>query len=357
MRRLPSAHPYRSAGLSTVDRALSAFRVLASRGGVPYQGGLDGEVRLPTALGGLHATGLAPESLARGAIDQMTTFTVGALDGFRDFSADLVRSNIRRSGAPVPDVVSLPLIGDLPRRDLYAHDLARRFDDPEWRNELARAWKPRLGGVRLLGVPAVLGLLHHDDVISSLEEKLDLRLFEIPSLPPSVPGLRLEGLLRRVALATGVQLVEGPRAVGLVDGRSGGTRVAGVVTQAPGGPRTLAATSVLLATGGVLHGGLTSRQNGRFVESVFDLPIHHASSRADWTSTSPMGAQPYASYGLRVDSAMRPATDDGAAYFTNLFAAGGVLAAGDRAMEGSRQGIDLVTAFRAVESALGVSLP
>jgi anaerobic glycerol-3-phosphate dehydrogenase len=70
-----------------------------------------------------------------------------------------------------------------------------------------------------------------------------------------------------------------------------------------------------------------------------------------------MGAQPYASYGLRVDTAMRPATDDGAAYFTNLFAAGGVLAAGDRAMEGSRQGIDLVTAFRAVESALGVSLP
>jgi glycerol-3-phosphate dehydrogenase subunit B len=353
---LSAIHPYRIAGWAGIDPALRAFMVITSRAGIPYQGSLDDNFNLPTALGGVHTTCLAPGSLARGDLAEVKGFSVAAIEGFRDFSATLVRDGLSHSGGSTPDIVPLPLIGGNPRRDLYAHDLAMRFDDPDWRGELARAWKPRLGGVRILGLPAILGLRKHAEVITSLEEKLDMRLFEIPTLPPTVPGLRLERLLRRAALAAGVQLIEGSRSVGLVDGRSGGKRVAGVVIQTAGGPRTHPAGAVLLATGGILHGGLVARQNGRVVESVFDLPIQHPATRTEWTSDSPFGAQPYALLGVRVDSTMRPISKDGTPYFSNLFAAGGLLGGSDRAIEGCRQGIDLLTAFRAVESALGESL-
>jgi len=356
LRTLPQGHPYKLAGGENLDRALKKFLVITSGGGLAYRGGVEEILRLPTALGGVHATSFAPESLARASLGEIKSFTVGALEGFRDFSAELVRRNLARSGFPVPTVVSLPLLGDVPRRDLYAHDLALRFDDSEWRSELARAWKPRVGGLRLLGVPAVLGLWKHAEVIASLEDKLDLTLFEIPTLPPTLPGLRLERLLRRTALVAGVRLIEGSRALGLVDGRSGGERVAGVVVQAAGGPRTFPSDAVLLATGGTLHGGLIARQNGRILESVFDIPVQHSESRGEWTSERPLGAQPFASYGLRVNSEMRPVSDEGAPYFANLYAAGGIIGGSDRAVEGTRQGIDLLTAFRAVESALGVAL-
>lgn len=358
LRGLPEHHPYRIAGWSNIERALRAFLVITSRAGLAYRGSLEESLTFPTAIGGIHTTSLAPESLARGDIsDKSAAFTVGEVEGFRDFSGRLVRDNLARSGRPAPEIVSLPIIGDAPRRDLYAHDLARRFDHAEWRSELARAWKPRLGGIRLLGVPAVLGLREPAGVLAMLEDRLDVRIFEIPTLPPSIPGLRLERLLRRTALAAGVQLIEGSRATGLVDGRSGGKRVTGVVIQSAGGPRTFSAGAVLLATGGVLHGGLVGRQNGRFVESVFDLPIHAPSSRKEWTTDVPLGAQPYASYGVRVDAVMRPVSDADIPYFSNLYAAGGLLSAGDRALEGSRQGIDLLTAYRAIESILGAPLP
>jgi glycerol-3-phosphate dehydrogenase subunit B len=357
LRSLPTHHPYRISDWSNIERALGAFLVIASRHGVPYRGKLEENTPLPTAIGGRHETGYAPESLARGSIsDKMPPFSIGALEAFRDFSGKLVRDNLTRTVRVEAEIVPLPMIGAAPRRDLYAHDLAARFDDAEWRRELARAWKPRLGGVRLLGLPAVLGLREPAEVIADLEERLDVRLFEIPTLPPSVPGLRLERLLRRSALTAGVQIIEGSRAIGLVDGRSGGERVTGVVVQSGGGPRTYSAGSVLLATGGVLHGGLVARQNGRIVESVFDLPIQSPPTRREWTTEMPLGAQPYASCGVRVDATMKPISDEGVPYFSNLYAAGGLVAAGDRATEGSRQGIDLLTAYLAIESILGEAL-
>jgi glycerol-3-phosphate dehydrogenase subunit B len=63
-------------------------------------------------------------------------------------------------------------------------------------------------------------------------------------------------------------------------------------------------------------------------------------------------AQPYAFFGLRVDRWLRPLAADNKPAFENVFAAGGILAGADRAGEGSRQGIDLATAYRAVEAAL-----
>jgi glycerol-3-phosphate dehydrogenase subunit B len=357
IRRFPMNHPYRLGGWSNLDRVLRRFLVTTSRAGLAYRGSLDVNLRLPTAIGGQHSTAFAPESVARGDLSDVGSFSLGAIEGFRDFSGTLVKNNLARAMRTELEIIPLPIIGDIPRRDLYAHDLARRFDQPEWRIELARAWKPLLGGVRTLGVPAVLGLRNPAEVISSLEDKLGVRLFEIPTLPPTVPGLRLERVLRNVALEEGVQLIEGSRSIGLVDGRSGGKRVAGVVIQSAGGPRTHSAEAVLLATGGVLHGGLVARPNGRIVESVFDLPVQHRGSRATWTSDEPLGAQPFATFGLCVDSTMRPVSEEGNPYYGNLFAAGGVLGGSDRAIEGSRQGIDLLTAYRAVESALGVTLP
>jgi glycerol-3-phosphate dehydrogenase subunit B len=151
----------------------------------------------------------------------------------------------------------------------------------------------------------------------------------------------------------GVFLIEGSKAVGRVEGSAKTARVSGVALQTAGGARTLNADIVILATGGVMHGGLVFQQNGRVRESVLDLPVIYDEGRQRWTASSPFESQPYAHYGLPVDEQMQPLGADGLAIYTNLYCAGGLLANADRSGEGSRQGIGISTAYRAIEAALG----
>ncbi len=246
----------------------------------------------------------------------------------------------------------MPLPGPTPRRDQYATDLARLFEDPSWRETAVRAWRPALVGASHLGLPATLGLRLHQSVWQDLQDRLELPVFEIPTLPPCLPGLRLEWVLRRACQREGVDFLEGAPAVGRVERRQSRARVAGAVAMAAGGPQAFDAGAVVLASGDFLHGGLVGRQNGLVQESVFDLPVVHNPDRSTWVSPHAGDTQPYASFGLRVDASMRPLDPGGQPMFPNLFAAGGLLAGARRAEEGSRQGIALGTAFRAVECAL-----
>jgi len=319
---------------------------------LPYVGSLDSNLELPTAAGGTTCAAYAPRSLVRFLDAGTGSVTLAGFTGFRDFDSVLASNRLSaRLKRPIA-AADLPLPGSLSLRDLYSTDLARRFENPGWLAQACAAWRPSLIGVRHLGLPAVLGFRQHVSVLAAIEDALELTVFEIPTLPPCLPGLRLEAVLREACLACGVDLIEGATAVGRVDGRTGGARAAGIIAQTAGGPQVIDAGAVLLATGDLLHGGLVARQNGRLQESVFDLPVVHSSDRSTWTAPHVTDPQPYATFGLRVDAHMRPLGADGAPLMRNLFAAGGLLAGARRTEEGSRQGIGLASAWRAVESAL-----
>jgi glycerol-3-phosphate dehydrogenase subunit B len=318
-----------------------------------YEGAVESSFRLPTALGSALYAAFAPKSVAAGDLHHGPPFLVAGIEGFRDFHPEIVAANLTHLGAAVEGAVTLPLISGPRNRDAYATDLAALFDDVNWLEETARAWKPRIGPAKRLALPAVVGLHRPARSLELLRTRLGMPIFEIPTLPPCLPGLRLERGLRSVCLAAGVRLVEGATAVGLVDGRSGGMRVAGVVAHSAGGPWEVKADATILATGGILNGGLVAQADGRVQESIFDLPVVHTQDRSTWTDASPWSPHAYTQFGLRVNSRMQPVGRDGRPMFENLLAIGGVLAGADRAHEGSRQGIDIATAYRAIEVLLG----
>ena len=353
IQKLPDDHPYALAGIESLEAAVREFRAITQSARLAYSGELGRALHLPTALGGDHATSLAPSPLAAGDLTDGNPLTIADFQGFRDFHAALATAELQRRGLPVREPLHLPLLDAPTHRDSYATDLARLFDEARSREEIARAWKPRMRDVGRLGLPAVIGLDRSSEAFEDLGKRIGVPIFEIPTLPPSLPGLRLERALQRVAVAEGVWVIEGARAVGRVDGRSEGRRVAGVIAQTAGGPRLIDASAVLLASGGILNGGLVAQQDGLIHESVFGLPAFLQGERAGWTSDRVLGPQPYARFGLAVGRDMRPLDREGRPYFENLFAAGGLLAGADRTSEGSRQGIDLATAYRAVEAALG----
>jgi glycerol-3-phosphate dehydrogenase subunit B len=348
--KLRSSHPYQVCGDDSLYAAVELLLGLAEQYDYPLAGSLSSNFHLPTAFGKALPAALAPETLVSGDLRLDRPITLARFPAFRDFQPGLVAANLRKHGVPIDGILDLPFPMEIKGRDLYGTDLARALDNEKKVKEVARLWKPLLTDVDRLGVPGVLGWKCPMRTFHTLSERLQVDLFEIPTLPPCIPGLRLERVLRRAIQDNGVEIIEGATVVGRVDARTKGKSVDGVVLQTSGRPRPLTAASVILATGGVLHGGLLARANGRIQESVFDLPVvFDDSDRSAWVSDSVFSAQPYARYGLRVDGKLRPTNLRGEVMFDNLHAVGGILADADRTAEGSRQGIDLASAYRATE--------
>ncbi len=350
--RLPNQHPYKLADKTNLKDAISKFRDLMLHAGYPFTGKLSKSMSVLTALGSIKRTSFAPSGIARGDLNSGGSIVLGNFSGFRDFYPIMIQRRASKAGVKIAKIIDLPFLEAPDLRDAYSTDYALRFEDSDWREEIIRMWRPLLPGVKRLGLPAVLGLNNHCEIHEELEDSLGIEIFEIPTLPPSVPGLRIERILLRHSQAIGVNLIEGAGVIGRIDGRSRGKRVAGVVLHSTGRMIQLDADVVLLATGGILNGGLVSQQDHRIRESVFDLPVLHPSNRSDWVGLSLFHRQAYASAGICVNSRMQPLGSDEKPMFKNLFAAGGLLTGSDRSLEGSRQGIDLATAYCAVNEAL-----
>lgn len=346
-------HPYAPVDRALVAAALMEFQAIASAHGLTYTGDLTRNHHLPTALGAPRATLLVPQAQAAGDLRSPEPMVLVQLAGFRDFYPDLMAANLRTAGHSVLPTLPLPL-PDAPRqREAYATDLAHALDQPETRREWLKAWRNAFrdytaqhGRPERLGFPAVLGLREHAAVLRDLETTLDVAIFEVPILPPSVPGLRLETALRAAFSAAGGRLVLGGTAAGQID-RHG---TASATYTATGAARSLPARYFLLASGGFGHGGLEAKVDGQVCETTFGLPVVANHNRATWGAENYLDPQPYARFGVRVDAHGRPTDEHGEPLAHNLWACGSLLAGADRLTEGSREGIALVSAYRAVQA-------
>ncbi len=142
---------------------------------------------------------------------------------------------------------------ELDRADANTLGFARLFDDPGWRAGFSARLAPLIKSVDQVALPALLGLRDPHAVLSELEERLGRPVFEIPTLPPSVPGMRLFEVLQHALRAAGGKLVIG---AGVVSHQRTGERVVSVDTATAGSDTTYEADAFVLATGGFHSGAI-----------------------------------------------------------------------------------------------------
>ena len=100
--------------------------------------------------------------------------------------------------------------------------------------------------------------------------RLGRPVFEIPSLPPSVPGMRLFEILHHALRAAGGRIAIG---AGVVAHERSGDRIASIDTATAGSPTTYAADWFVLASGGFHSGAITLDSHWHTRETIFDLPL------------------------------------------------------------------------------------
>ena len=350
-----AAHPGHPYGRLSVELIRSSLEWFKERlGELGYQGRLEENFLLPTAVGVAKPTALVPQTMAAGDLRAGGRFVFVGLRGLKDFYPAYLADNLARASLPGGVSVSARAVELAPplgvEGDVNSTGFARRFEQPEFRDLVVRELERRLVPGEIVGFPAVLGLRHAREVWQELETRLRHPVFEVPTLPPSVGGIRvfesMTGALRR----EGARVVVGSTVSGA---EHSGRTLEGVVAQTAGRPRTYKAGSFVLASGGFASGGLQLDSHGRVRETAFDLPLVGA-PEPDAPRFQPgyFDEHPIARAGLAVDDELRPVDAEGAPAFENLHAAGATLAGAAPWREASGNGLSLATGYAAASAIL-----
>ena len=340
---LPDEHPYRLLGEERLSAALADFAALSGELGLPYTGAQKAgdNLWLPSPVGAARPAFLAPEGQRAGDLSTGQPLLIVGVEGMRDFYPKLIAENLARQGHAARHAF-LPLSLFTPRRDVTTLQLAKLVEEPARLAQLAEALARLVQPGERIGLPAILGFDEHPAVLARLQEATGAPVCEIPTLPPSVPGIRLYTRLRCRLEEMGVRVEVGMEAIGC---GAEGERILWVETETSSRPLNHRAAHFLLATGGILGGGINSDQTGRAWETIFDLPLTIPPQRSGWFRPHFLDGegQPVFRGGVPVNDDFQPIHPDGSPVYANLWAAGGTLAGADAIRERSMEGIAIST--------------
>ena len=209
LENLPAEHPYRKIGMETVEKAVEFFLNFTRDYGFPYRGSLDHQLQVPTAVGTMKPTCLAPHCLDGTSLHGEENIVIVGIKGLKDFYGNILQDNLQQSlqgqtKFPVVEVET-PLLGG---RDITTIDVARWLDSQEGRDSLAAQLRPYVkSDSTVFLMPQVLGT-QGQECAAYLHEKLGAELIETTCLPPSVNGLRLQKMLKQALKDMNVEIVE-----------------------------------------------------------------------------------------------------------------------------------------------------
>lgn len=335
------AHPFALTGASEKSEAL-AFFIEQTNHGYPYA--IPGDRRnhlVPTCTGSMRYTYLLPDKAGADCLVDpgMRVLAVGFSD-YRDYGVQLMVDRLNSKGY---HWTAAEIESGCSKINQTSIDLASYLDDAY--PALIDKLRPVVKDCDCLVFPAVLGLKKHQIIAEAIGDAFGVTVLEVPTLPPSLPGMRLSNALVSRVRSLGGDLLLGFPVASAV---SAGDRCTGLIVDVPGRPRTVEGENYILATGGIVGGGIAVDRDG-MRETVFGIPLA-ASGETDERFL--FGEQGFAKSGIRVSSDMRPIGPGGKIIFKNLFCAGRALAGYDPFTEHDGAGVAIVTGYQAALAAI-----
>ncbi|WKS99731.1 glycerol-3-phosphate dehydrogenase subunit GlpB [Gallibacterium salpingitidis] len=347
-----ATHPYSLLGADKVISYAEDFEQLAQQLQLPFQGSCQQNHYRITPLGSLQPAWLSPTNVPTLAMDD-TMFAyrsvmVLGIEGFHDFQPHLVAANLK----------SLPQFADCDIQHGFLHipELDHlRTNAREFRSvnisqalehklnfqQLVQEIKNAAGSAEAVFLPACFGI-DDDSLFEQLKQATGLPLFELPTLPPSLLGLRQHYKLRREFQRLGGVLMNGDTAL---RGEFENGRVSKIYT-ALNEEIALSAKNYILASGSFFSNGLVAHFE-KIIEPVFDLDLIADSDRLRWTAHRFADPQPYQYYGVKINAHCQ--VEKSGQIVPNLFAVGAVIGGFSGLNDGCGSGVSIVTAFNVAD--------
>jgi glycerol-3-phosphate dehydrogenase subunit B len=228
--------------------------------------------------------------------------------------------------------------------EMRSTNIARIFDNDATLDALADIISASIKQEEAVLLPAVLGIDCRDGV-KRLEKRLNRSVAVVATLPPSVPGIQVQTLLRRYFQELGGVYMLGDSAVGYkVDGDNISHLYTVNHADIP-----FVANNFVLATGSYFSGGLVADMN-KVYEPLFGADVWQLSNRDEWYERDIFRGQAYESFGVETDAEFRAMR--GGRVVGNLYVAGAALSGFNAVKEGCGAGVSILTALDVAERIL-----
>jgi len=238
--------------------------------------------------------------------------------GYHDFFSSFLAEGLEKQGMECR--IRFLNLGDLTQPDLGPNEMravqiARRIDQV-W-DKLVQEVRVLLKDDDTVVLPQVFGL--SDPAIPErIRQGIPARVVFAGTLPPSVPGIRTQMLLKRRYEVLGGTYLMGDRVTGAHVFED---TVHSVVTKHLD-RHYLEADHFVLATGSFFSKGLISNPFKIF-EPIFELDVDYDPDRNTWYNAGFQEHQPYMKFGVKTDSSLR--TFRKGSPVKNLYAIGSIL--------------------------------
>jgi glycerol-3-phosphate dehydrogenase subunit B len=342
-------HPYARLKKDDIKAAFDEILAFLEEVGLHYHRRMDHNSSVLTALGTIKPTYCVPHTMWNGvrALKEKPACLIIDIRGLKGFSAHQIVASVRNGWTDLHAArISFP--GSEHLSEVYAEHMANALLLPPNREKLAEVVRPLIKKSKIVGLPAILGLYRTHEVLSHLKELIGVPLFEIPTIPPSVPGLRLKEAFERGLRLRGVQYFSLKRALQVRQPAGGHFETHIGLNDVE---HIIHSRGIVLASGRFIGGGLQADRK-RIRETIFGLPVYQPDSRKDWHRRNFLDPRGHLinQAGLEIDDAFRPLDDSGAPAFETLFAAGSILAHNDWKRMKCGAGLAIASAFGAVNS-------
>jgi glycerol-3-phosphate dehydrogenase subunit B len=335
-------HPYSRLDWEKIEQALSSFRsVFQSQ--YCFQSVNHENCLIPTGAGTYRPTYLIPSTMTAGASRKNEKVLIVGFKGFKDFYADYTADQLKCRGVVIP-------LSEFQGQEMSAVAIARLMEKESFRKALGRDVKKQMDSESRIGFPALLGIRDPLRVKKDLEEIIGVEVFEIPILPPSIPGMRIFRHFKEWLIQRGVTFLLGHS---VLKANLNGKRCETVEVSHPPLSQPYSADRFILAAGRFIGGGLKADVEKLF-EPLFNLPVLQPGSRDHWFANSFFNGHPIHEAGILIDSSFRPVDQKGEQLLGNVWIAGSILTGHDCIREKSREGIEIATGYWATKNAFQI---
>jgi glycerol-3-phosphate dehydrogenase subunit B len=332
IKELPPEHPFHLVDENIIRESLNYFQTAMKDMGLPYTGSIEKNRFVLSALGTYKTSCLVPSTMEAAPQNNTDSIHIVTFKGLKDFYPGYIVSRRKNTNFSVFDAGVYSIMS-----------IASRFEDKNFFERFI-VWMDKLHiDENKIGLPAVVGLEAASEIVNAIATLMAKPVFEIPTIPPSMPGRRLFNALKNNFRKKGGAIYWAWPVVGT---EKTGNLIEAVTTYSEGRPNSINARAFILGTGSFVGGGLTALRDG-IVENVFNLPVHVSGTRETWFDKDYFSLNHgIGRAGIIVDSSMRPVDSP----WENIFLCGGILAETEILKNGCGHGLALATAHTAAQS-------